>query len=389
MHLLSVFSLRNRALIALVTIVIGVFGGISLTLLKQELIPSLTFPRLFIVSVYPGASPAVVEADVSTPIEAALQTIPGLESTSATSSSNFSNVSASFAYGTNLATAEQKVLSAINRLSSQLPDGVDPQVLSFSLSDLPILQIAVSSDLSAVELSDQLDRIAVPELQRLDGVGNVSVGGLSTERVAITPDAAQLFAAGLSTQAIRDALDANGVLPSTVRVARSVSTLCLMEPMEMKKDMIVDVLKPIVRDREAFRVVGLSVSCSFEDTSAIPGLWHSFNAREDDVAGVKGGAAYGVCYDSDETGQFRYLAGVEARGSTEGMDHVDVPAGRYAVFSHTGHVSDLPKTVYTIWNKSLPDLGLEPIKAPDFERYDDRFDPESGRGTVEIWIPIS
>lgn len=180
-----------------------------------------------------------------------------------------------------------------------------------------------------------------------------------------------------------------GVLPSTVRVARSVSTLCLMEPMEMKKDMIVDVLKPIVRDREAFRVVGLSVSCSFEDTSAIPGLWHSFNAREDDVAGVKGGAAYGVCYDSDETGQFRYLAGVEARGSTEGMDHVDVPAGRYAVFSHTGHVSDLPKTVYTIWNKSLPDLGLEPIKAPDFERYDDRFDPESGRGTVEIWIPIS
>ena len=54
MHLLSVFSLRNRALIALVTIVIGVFGGISLTLLKQELIPSLTFPRLFIVAVREG-----------------------------------------------------------------------------------------------------------------------------------------------------------------------------------------------------------------------------------------------------------------------------------------------------------------------------------------------
>ena len=225
MHLLSVFSLRNRALIALVTIVIGVFGGISLTLLKQELIPSLTFPRLFIVSVYPGASPAVVEADVSTPIEAALQTIPGLEETSATSSSNISNVSASFAYGTNLATAEQKVLSAINRLSSQLPEGVDPQVLSFSLSDLPILQIAVSSDLSAVELSDQLDRVAVPELQRLDGVGNVTVGGLSTERVAITPDAAELFAVGLSTQAIRDALDSNGILLPSGSITEDGQTL--------------------------------------------------------------------------------------------------------------------------------------------------------------------
>ena len=63
MHLLSVFSLRNRALIALVTIAVGIFGGISLTTLKQELIPSLTFPRLFIITAYPGASPAVVEQD--------------------------------------------------------------------------------------------------------------------------------------------------------------------------------------------------------------------------------------------------------------------------------------------------------------------------------------
>ena len=79
----------------------------------------------------------------------------------------------------------------------------------------------------------------------------------------------------------------------------------------------------------------------------------------------------------------------EAAGKTEGMDYVDIPAGRYAVFTHSGHISDLPRTVYTIWNKSLPDLGLEPRKAPDFERYDKRFDPETGRGTLEIWIPIA
>lgn len=180
-----------------------------------------------------------------------------------------------------------------------------------------------------------------------------------------------------------------GVLPSTVRTARSVSHLSLMEPLKMKKDMIVDVAKPETRDREAFRVVGLSTQCSFEDTSSIPGLWQSFNAQEDEVIGAVEGAAYGVCFDADETGQFRYTAGFEAAEKTEGMDYVDLPAGRYAVFTHTGHVSDLPKTVYTIWNKSLPDLGLEPAKASDFERYDNRFDPETGRGTVEIWIPIS
>lgn len=180
-----------------------------------------------------------------------------------------------------------------------------------------------------------------------------------------------------------------GVLPSTIRTARSVSHLTLMEPEKMKMDMIVDVAKPDMRDLKAFRVVGLSTQCSFEDTSAIPSLWQSFNAKEDDVVGAVDGAAYGVCCDADETGRFRYLAGVEAPEKTKGMDDVDLPAGRYAVFTHTGHVSDLPKTTYTIWNKSLPDLGLEPTKAPDFERYDRRFDPQTGRGIVEIWIPVS
>ena len=180
-----------------------------------------------------------------------------------------------------------------------------------------------------------------------------------------------------------------GVSPSSARDARSISTLCLMEPMKMKNDMIVDVPPPEMRHREAFRVVGLSAQCSFEDTSAIPGLWRLFNGREVDVQDAEAGAAYGVCCVTDEMGRFRYIAGVQARGRTDGMDHVDVPEARYAVFNHLGHISDLPKTVYTIWNMSLPNLGLEPQKAPDFERYDRRFDPFTGRGKVEIWIPVS
>ncbi len=180
-----------------------------------------------------------------------------------------------------------------------------------------------------------------------------------------------------------------GVLPSSVRKARSLSSLSLMEPIEMKKDLIVDVAKPELRERDAFRVVGLSVRCSFENTAAIPGLWQSVNVREPEVVGAVPGTAYGVCCDFEETGHFRYLAGVEATEKTEGMDFVDIPANRYAVFTHNGHISDFSKTVYTIWNKSLPDAGLEPVRAPDFEVYDNRFDPETGRGIVEIWIPIA
>ena len=78
---LAVLSLKNRALIALITIVAAIFGGLALTNLKQELIPSIEFPQLSVVTTYPGASPEVVNNDVSTPIETAIQGIAGLEST--------------------------------------------------------------------------------------------------------------------------------------------------------------------------------------------------------------------------------------------------------------------------------------------------------------------
>ena len=214
MHLLSVFSLRNRALIALLTIVIGIFGGIALTSLRQELFPSVTLPQLTVISTYRGASPDVVEADVSTPIEAAIQGVDGLESTAATSGSGISTITASFTYGTDLARAEQKIQLALNRISG-LPEAVDTQVVSFSLSDFPIVVLAVTSDLDADELSAVLRDQTIVDISNLPGVGQATLSGASGQRITITPDLEQLALNGLSTQAIRDALDANGVLLAT------------------------------------------------------------------------------------------------------------------------------------------------------------------------------
>ncbi|GAA1731681.1 efflux RND transporter permease subunit [Microcella frigidaquae] len=210
MHLLSVFSLRNRALIALVTIVVGLFGGIALTTLKQELIPSVAFPQVIVITQYPGAAPEIVEQDVSTPIETAVQGIPGLDGSNATSSTGFSIVSASFAFGTDLVRTEQRVQLAINRLD--LPNDVEPRVLTGSIDDFPILQVAVTSNLTPGELEAALESQAVTELTDLDGVREVSIQGAVGERVTITPDKEELFARGLSTADITDALDAYGVL---------------------------------------------------------------------------------------------------------------------------------------------------------------------------------
>ncbi|MFB2555513.1 efflux RND transporter permease subunit [Herbiconiux liangxiaofengii] len=211
MQFLAVLSMKNRALIALVTIVVAVFGGLALTSLKQELIPSIQFPQLAVLTTYPGASPEVVNDDVSTPIETAISGVEGLESTSATSSTNLSIISATFTYGTDLATAEQKLTQAINRIKSTLPADLDPQVLSGSIDDLPIISIAVSGE-DAKTLAQQLETAAVPDLEDVEGVREAQVLGQIGQRVTITPDPAQLAARGLSTKAISDAVDSNGRL---------------------------------------------------------------------------------------------------------------------------------------------------------------------------------
>lgn len=225
MHLLSVFSLRNRALIALVTVVVAIFGGLALTSLKQELIPSLTLPSVYIVTSYPGASPDVVNTDVSTPIESALQGLENLDSTTATSNTAASTVTASFAFGTNIATSEQKVQLALDRIKSILPSSVTPQVITFSLSDFPVIQLAVTSDMDQNTLASKLSALTVTDLKQLDGVSDVSLLGAASQRVAITPDADRLAADGLSIQSIKAALAANGTLLASGSITENGKTL--------------------------------------------------------------------------------------------------------------------------------------------------------------------
>ncbi|MFC9557979.1 efflux RND transporter permease subunit [Agromyces sp. NPDC056965] len=227
MHLLAALSMKNRALIALITVVVAIFGGISLTSLKQELAPSIEFPQLSIVTSYSGASPDIVNTDVSTPIETAIQGITGLESTSTTSSTGLSRVTASFTYGTDLAFAEQKMLSAVNRIAGQLPDDVDPQVIALSLDDFPVLQIAVTGadDISA--LSDEIERTTLPEITDVDGVREASLVGEIGQRVTITPDPAKLAAYGITQQAIRDALQQNGLLVPAGTITEGDSTFAV------------------------------------------------------------------------------------------------------------------------------------------------------------------
>ena len=104
-----------------------------------------------------------------------------------------------------------------------------------------------------------------------------------------------------------------------------------------------------------------------------------------------GRIAYGVCCNGDDAGNFDYIAGVEVRDFTDvprEFSRVRIPARRYVVFTHKDHISTIRRTVNTIWNNWLPASGHRVADAPNFERYDEKFDPVTGNGGLEIWVPI-
>ncbi|WP_208107839.1 efflux RND transporter permease subunit [Leucobacter luti] len=227
MHLLTALSLKNRALIALVTIVAAVFGLLGVGSLKQELMPSVQFPAIAVVTTYPGASPEVVNKEVSGPIETALRGVPQLESSTATSSTGASMVLAQFTYGVDIAATEQKVERAVSRINQMLPEAADTQVMSGSIDDFPVIQIAVTpAEGDTPEATAKLvERIALPELADIDGVRDAQLSGARPDRITIVPNAEALAAQGLTPQVIADTLQQSGVLVAAGSITEGDQTL--------------------------------------------------------------------------------------------------------------------------------------------------------------------
>ncbi|MDZ4090010.1 MAG: efflux RND transporter permease subunit, partial [Arthrobacter sp.] len=227
MFRLAKLSLANRALIALVTVFASVFGVITMSSLKQELIPSIEFPQITVLTSMPGASPEVVDKQISSPLETALKGVEGLESTSSTSRNGVSQISMVFTYGSNLDRARNQIDRAISNAKRSLPDDVQPQAIAGSISDFPIVFLAVSSDKPLSELNADLARLTVPRLQKLDGVRGAEVTGGATQHIKVLPRPEAMAASGASIQAIREALSNNGALVPAGTIEEQGKTLSL------------------------------------------------------------------------------------------------------------------------------------------------------------------
>ncbi|MET8386660.1 efflux RND transporter permease subunit [Streptosporangium canum] len=210
MTALARLSLANRSLVIMIAVVLSAFGAFAIPSLKQQLLPSLSFPGAFVVAPYLGASPEIVEEQVTKPIEDSFQGIEGVTEVTSTSQEGVSQVQVAFEYGTDIDAAVAKMQQAVSRIGAQLPDGVDPQVLAGGTDDIPVLVLAVGTGGDERAMADKLQRIMVPELQGIDGVREAVVTGARDETVVITPDVKKLAARGLAPTAVADALRANG-----------------------------------------------------------------------------------------------------------------------------------------------------------------------------------
>ncbi|MYR56503.1 MMPL family transporter [Streptomyces sp. SID625] len=210
MSWLSRFSLAQRALIGLISIVALVFGAIAIPQLKQQLLPSIELPVVSVLAPYQGASPDVVEKQVVEPLENNIKAVDGVTGVTATASEGSAVITASFEYGNDTQQLVANVQQAVNRSRALLPNDVDPQVVAGSTDDIPTVVLAVTSGKDQQALADQLDKTVVPALKNVDGVGQVTVDGVRDLQITVTPDDAKLAGAGLTTADLAQALQAGG-----------------------------------------------------------------------------------------------------------------------------------------------------------------------------------
>ncbi|MEO8601910.1 MAG: GyrI-like domain-containing protein [bacterium] len=154
-------------------------------------------------------------------------------------------------------------------------------------------------------------------------------------------------------------------------------------------------MQPRIARKTAFHVIGLAGRFTPATQTQIPALWGRFVPLLERVPQRRDMHTLGLCVDADPGGEeagFTYVAGVEVERLDQvpdGLMALTVPTNTYAVFTHSGHISRLSDTVRQIWGRWLPASPYRHIAAPDFEWYDERWDPQSGEGDVDIYVPIA
>lgn len=145
------------------------------------------------------------------------------------------------------------------------------------------------------------------------------------------------------------------------------------------------------------KIAGLAEKYYFGDDVFDPTeQWAKLSSLLGKIPGKKENITYGVSIDLEDAKGIEYLCGVEVFPATTTVDLSDnlhikqLPTFAYAVFDHNGHVSQIQQTCDLIWKQWFPQSDYRTPEEADFffERYGKKFDPDQGKGDIEIWIPV-
>lgn len=214
---LTRLALRNPILILMMSLMTVVLGLQALGRLSVDLFPNITIPVVRVATFYTGAGPADIEKSITVPIERAVAAAPGVERVESTSKQGVSVVSAWFAYDTNLDSAQFEVSQRVAQILNTLPPGIQqPFVLKFDITNIPVVNVAMSSDtLDERQLYDLAYNVIEPQIERLPGVASATPGGGKQRELEVKVQRDALRSRGLGildvVQAVRGA---NLLLPS-------------------------------------------------------------------------------------------------------------------------------------------------------------------------------
>jgi HAE1 family hydrophobic/amphiphilic exporter-1 len=199
-------SLHNPVLATMVMLALVVLGLVSYQRMQTDQFPNVDFPVVVITTAYPGASPEIVENEVSKPVEEAVNTIAGLNSVTSRSYAGTSVVIAEFGLHVESRRAAEDVREKVAQLRATLRDEInEPRVLRFDPASRPVWSVAVlpndsrgAQPMSAGQLSSWADNVLRRHLENVRGVGAVNLVGDSPRAIQINLSANALEAYGLS-----------------------------------------------------------------------------------------------------------------------------------------------------------------------------------------------
>ncbi len=215
---MKIYESAVRKPISTVLLFVGVivFGLFSLMNLAVDQYPEIEIPQISVITMYPGANAADIETNITRVLEDNLNTVNNLKKLTSKSQDNVSMITVEFEYGSDLNEGANEIRDVVSRVQSMLPDDVDyPTIFKFSTSMIPVMMLAVTAEESYPALNKILDDKLVNVLNRVDGVGAVSVVGAPEREIQINVDPTKLDAYGLSVEQLGQIIAAENVnIPS-------------------------------------------------------------------------------------------------------------------------------------------------------------------------------